>query len=798
MQDIQTANDSTNKASDCTESSSASTKMLSECNNDVESKSNYKRDDIAKTDGSIDFNFSDLKKLYGGDDLASKATNSDVAAKVNQANDNNTAPQGDKTAAPYEPQQAGNYHGELIMKDVEPGVVTDTKGKTIHTIAKAHLGADATPQELQKYESEITKLNHLNNPNKALDGSPITLPGHTKDGGFVTVDSDGNKKTTWGDGAVRVENKDHTGYAMHPAKDGSYSEHHWGPKPEDNYEVRKTADGKYQVAEAFSPDFKDAQANDPRAERAKLRDMAESKIKDPKALARFEEDMVRMDARAQQLEESYKKDGMSADDAHKKAQEEVAKTYQQIERLMEKNDKAAVSEQKRIELAEQVMHQAANPTSISQGGYNTCNVTVTEVRAYTVNPSEAARMVSDVALTGEYTSNGTPPTHVKIDKDSLQPHGEAKENPPADGSRSYASQLFEVTAVNLYYAKEHANGGPDIHYEQHEGKKGAKPAADNGERLVDYSDAKNPKEVGRAPGLPDEGIVKVEKEIVKDADPDAPTMIKFDEKGETRKKLEDLKKNIFDLDMKINHVSDGTPLNLDDANSVKAARDAINSKSDLDQAHKDKLNQELDDLVKEHKSHNEDGIANIRDEKQLEAYLATAKMPVTVKVFTYHEPFTTDSGEKDTGDPGGGHVVTITAFHPAEAGPPAKPARIEYDNQWGKDGDHFGDKAVSVHDLFQAMQSSQGMTDLQVAKHTMDKTSADYDKEMEQLLLRSERRWAKEERDGTYDKTEHDQVVQAWREELNSLKPESRKQAIIKKLAEDMKAENLTDPSSRH
>lgn len=59
------------------------------------------------------------------------------------------------------------------------------------------------------------------------------------------------------------------------------------------------------------------------------------------------------------------------------------------------------------------------------------------------------------------------------------PHDEAKTDPPPSGGRSYASQIFQVAAVNIYHQR---NG--NLRYEQREpsGENG-----DTGERLVDYS-----------------------------------------------------------------------------------------------------------------------------------------------------------------------------------------------------------------------------------------------------------------------------------------------------------------------
>ncbi len=200
------------------------------------------------------------------------------------------------------------------------------------------------------------------------------------------------------------------------------------------------------------------------AERMRLQQL-ESKLPE-KDRQRFENDMARFEQRAA-------RQGLSPS--------EVQKTYQQIERLLEARE-GKVSAERRVQLAEQVMHQLGDPMSISQGMHDTCNVTTVETRTYRNSPAAAAKLVTDVALTGQYT---TPMGNkVVLDNNSLIPDTEARNNPPGDGKRSFASQLFQVTAVNLYYSNRDENGNPtnnsDVHYTQNPNyPKGGK----TGERL---------------------------------------------------------------------------------------------------------------------------------------------------------------------------------------------------------------------------------------------------------------------------------------------------------------------------
>lgn len=200
-------------------------------------------------------------------------------------------------------------------------------------------------------------------------------------------------------------------------------------------------------------------------EKTKLIADAEAKFKDqPEKLQAFKENM-------KQLEERAEKQKLSP--------EEIAKTYKQIDRLLAATGDKPLSEQRRKDLAEQVMSQAAKPTSIDQGGHNTCNVNVIEVRAYTKDPSAAAKLVADVALKGEYTSSDG-----RTLKVNPAPHGESRNNPPYENERSHASEIFQVTAGNIITDRLGRQQVPpqSWRYEQRQ------PGPDNnGEFVVNYS-----------------------------------------------------------------------------------------------------------------------------------------------------------------------------------------------------------------------------------------------------------------------------------------------------------------------
>lgn len=170
------------------------------------------------------------------------------------------------------------------------------------------------------------------------------------------------------------------------------------------------------------------------------------------------------------------------------SKQEVAKTCQQIARLLEPQTEFKVEPERCLQLAQQVMHQAADPMSISQGFHSTCNVTAVESRLYRKCPSHAVRLVADVALTGKYADYFT--RQIELDDDSLEPDLEARRHPPADGQRSFASQLFQVTAINTYWQRrsEDEKPAPDstVVYKQLPDfpKLDEKGEMDTGERLI--------------------------------------------------------------------------------------------------------------------------------------------------------------------------------------------------------------------------------------------------------------------------------------------------------------------------
>ncbi len=633
------------------------------------------------------------------------------------------------------------YKGEDIQLDVEPGWHTPKKDETLAQIARDRLGPSASEEEVKKYATEIAKNNNLD-PEKPgnIEGKELNLPGHTKDGGYSVVDDYGNTRTYWKDGSEKLARSDGRTSERHPTEGGGYTEKHTGPRPDDNYTLEKTKDGKFLIADrpGDTPHEVAPGSEDVRVERAKVEALAEERIKDPIALAKFRADMLRFEERAAKQTPPLNPD-------------EIKETYKQQEKLLTATGDKPLTAGERVRLAEQVMSNCANPTSIDQGHHNTCGVATVESRMYTRSPAEAARVVADVATTGKYrTPSGT---EVELDPGSIKPcQDEARNNPPNDGERSHASQIFQVTAVNVHYqthgmdytdengVKHHVPPGK-LKYTQEETKPGTYPP-ETGERLYDTSQTP-PKLImeGKSPA-------------------NSPNM--YD--GE-----------FADLTDKMSGKKDAVDIGHGSANYS-------------DRTQKFDNEEEMKELIAKAK--------------------AEGKMPIMISVHTGNEPFFHDSGGGKAGGSGGWHAVCITDYD-------EKTGRISVDNQWGSKSDHpSGDNSMSAHDLFMAsrapdykettlgFETGGTMHDLKKdIEHDRENGTIDTRKELELLRLQrnaghisekdyqdqlkhaiddANERWSKQQKDGTFNPAEHDNAVQKMNDMTKALPPTERMDLLQK------------------
>jgi hypothetical protein len=350
--------------------------------------------------------------------------------------------------------EKGNTDRQLSLKDniYQNSVHSDKPEPT--DANKSHESADQT------------KAKDSPKSGKAGDTQSAPVSGTTvpEIKGTTTVDSNGTKTTSYKDGSVRVEKTDGSGYTLTPKSDGTFVEHKWAKAPEHfwQHDVNKDPDRVLTADQAMKERHDQLVAD------------ARSHIHDKKELDKFEADLTKLEQRA-------KKDGVSP--------AQLAQMYGSVDTLITSTATTPSDQGQRLQLAEQIMSQAADPTRFHQGGQNTCGAADLEFATYLKHPEAAARMVSDVALTGQYTAlDGTT---FKVDP---QPHGESK-LPDNGTNRSHASEIFQVATVNIAlkeYAKT-ADNVADIQYshywqtddgENFEGKlRGQKPVKDTGALL---------------------------------------------------------------------------------------------------------------------------------------------------------------------------------------------------------------------------------------------------------------------------------------------------------------------------
>jgi hypothetical protein len=178
----------------------------------------------------------------------------------------------------------------------------------------------------------------------------------------------------------------------------------------------------------------------------------------------------------------------------------VQKVYHDINRMFTDQPTRELLPAQKQQLAREILHQAAHPESIVQGHHNTCNVASVEFRLYARNPDKAAQAVVNMAMHGKFqTQDGT---WIKLDKGSLVPDSEAKNNPEDGTRRTYASQLLQIGAVNTHWQRRTEIDGIRYSYEQD--KQG-------NERVMEYIDGKPHRMTDRDGSLADSPMLTTNK-----------------------------------------------------------------------------------------------------------------------------------------------------------------------------------------------------------------------------------------------------------------------------------------------
>lgn len=146
------------------------------------------------------------------------------------------------------------------------------------------------------------------------------------------------------------------------------------------------------------------------------------------------------------------------------SQEEIANTYYQLDKLLT-TPNSYMSLQDRTNLAEMFMYKAANPHTIGQGQFNTCNVTAEiENRFITAHPSEALDMISQVATTGRYVDATGNVIDMTLMKNVLTPFGKLEQgfDPANYQGRDFFDQIFQSTSIETYWQSQGTNPTSNI------------------------------------------------------------------------------------------------------------------------------------------------------------------------------------------------------------------------------------------------------------------------------------------------------------------------------------------------
>ncbi len=146
------------------------------------------------------------------------------------------------------------------------------------------------------------------------------------------------------------------------------------------------------------------------------------------------------------LEKFAKRDDISA--------KEKNDSYAQLERLLESKSDKAFNAKDRALLAEQLAWHMANPSSNAQGQNPNCQVTVIRGKLLYENPSQFARMMTDVITTGEFVTQDK--TVIKVPPASMTVGKGAEESkfPPEDGNRSWLGKISDATCANIHWQRQ--------------------------------------------------------------------------------------------------------------------------------------------------------------------------------------------------------------------------------------------------------------------------------------------------------------------------------------------------------
>ncbi|MBI2811295.1 MAG: hypothetical protein HYX67_10765 [Candidatus Melainabacteria bacterium] len=385
------------------------------------------------------------------------------------------------------------------------------------------------------------------------------------------------------------------------------------------------------------------------AEKARVKEFAERGFGgDPERQARFEKWMDDFEANAAKRNPPL-------------SNEEIANTYYQLDKLIS-TDNAVLSQADRMKLAEQFMYKTANPHTIGQGYFNTCNVTAeVENRLLQLHPAEALQMVTDVATTGKFVTSTGSIIDMSAMNNVMTPFKGVVENAFDSanyGGRDYFDQLFQTTSVETFWQTQSNGVRPtstvadvragnafrpgDLRYEF----SNEPGVSKTGEIINNYSTNPPTRQVASKASTMIDPLTGKPMVVREWLPAEAPNL-----SG----------KQMLQIDREITGVDD--PAHMLGRNSDPDATNVTTS----------------DELA-----------------TQLKQMQQNGGFPATVFVDT-RDPLI--SGRPEDGGQGGPHVVNVQNVFEKDG-----KLYVEFTNQWSAENDHLGTRAVPVEELFDAMR----------------------------------------------------------------------------------------------
>ena len=438
--------------------------------------------------------------------------------------------------------------------------------------------------------------------------------------------------------------------------------------------------------------------------------------------------------------------------------EQTAQFYKQINRLLDKNPNAVLTQSERTQLAEQLMAHSARPDTVDQGAFSTCNVTTLEVRNYSRNPAANAQLVADIATTGKFMTNngieidmtqvagGIKPDHHALA--SLKRQAEGLDVVKKDGGRDWASQITETAMVNAHWqANPHMvvngrlTGAWDLAYDKSglvigrfndrmaklpklydkDGKElthytdGMKLFDKKGRELTDF----DPNNIVYDNGRNLRGMVDTDK------------ILTFTDAAGKRLKAREVGANGFDVNGEpvYRHVPAGSGELKYQNSGTRTAREQVmfndgarwrqlldesGDKMDAPGIPTDKLsraNTQATDTPDQsyviqaaESTYRYSNVSQVSsaDElgKTLEEMIRLKQMPAVLQVHTGNTPFSSGLGIDQAFGIGGWHVVNIHDYDPVTR-------TVKFTNQWGSGSDRMGPQGYSLDKFYKSMNESK-------------------------------------------------------------------------------------------